>query len=1232
MIYDEVLDAFKILKDTGDVAHTAFVSHLVNLNPIFKTNLDSALLSGSKQDLDQFFTDLEKLIEESKTTAPDAFEKIKGENPTKYDTLQKLKNLEPDHLKALTNNSVKEALEVVRAAKGFNNDIDHVIFSGADVDIPALLERNGVKPLTGPLADGKVGVLTNPDGSPQYSKDINLLIARLESAQNSRATAVDYIETVIFDKKILVENKTIDNPFFADGLKEEIAKIDDADEKIEAIRLAAEAKWLEVYDGSTAQSMLNRDVIMGRKTRAEADAEIAKIAEKEAAEKAAEEAKNGKPTNAVENATDERTHRQKIGDGVANLAVGAKNKTLGWMNENRWWTATGVVLTPVVGFATIAGLSDDTFSPRSEDGFQSSMTFTVLDDIDDIDEAKEESEEIKEMADKLKEKSDAALAEIDNKLIRITNLIDEKQKAGETKAAEALTKVYEQVETIKKAYVANDVDLFTYKQAMETGFKEIDIRHDAIMKSGNTPTELAEAKRLLAQQQFILALGGTIGDKKVDGLEINKAGLDQTLLEIEKAIGQATLSNPSPNLGAGEKSALDARQKAIDAENEKKKKEAEAAKAKADEEARKAAAVATAKAQAAVQNAGTPAAGLADAKTKAKNNGDIGQTILDDIDRLVAKGKDDQNKASLYATIQAGLDYATNKQDQAGIDRFTALKVELDALNEKADKTATDSRAVLADIRNHTANVDAIQSDALINQANAEIAEQGQKLKDLAKSRDELKNEYGLIGDAIKANKTVAELKASGVTQSTATQPQQSAPSGGGSSGGSSSGSAAKKSNLPPEIDAAKADIHVMANHKGGFKKPGTLSDGTTKVEYGIGSLLDQIDADILKTEMQIIRIEKASAELKAEGKVAEGVAHDNGILRDMRSSLQSMYTNKNAASQLGLNAQQIMKDVDGYTTGADIQKAQIARDNFKVLYAQVLDHSRSVQDIKKNNDAKLEGNETTRKILSDDISVFKKKPSELLEIMSDGKEGLLPQVFGSKNGAPSVAGSYLSLAAQKIGDLHTGWQEYGQSLDSQGARNWWMVADIGGKVVLGSMAINLFNNTLGSMAGFKVDGWKSIAILGIIAAVGIHGTGETGRAMEEANTVRDYRHSNNPLAQGGGIDIGRKTASTGGANIPNSGSVAVLDQKTGKETHIATFEKKGDEITLQGPNGQIEKVAVAEVNEIAKNIVEGSGKHVPASFDQSTLNVPHSETVADARMMPPPSGKQLTATQQLGG
>lgn len=1174
MAKQEILDdLFKFLKKGGDGTEAMLHSTtLAKLPEKFVANLQGIIKGSDATTLDAWY---ETLIKYRAMSDKD----VKALSKTEKAEAQAIRAIAKEDWQELTGNAMRTVLKSERSINSFKQEFKTALFSGQKIDIPALLKKNG---------------LDNTKGTA-IEADVTAYVTKCEALTGKRSGEIKILENMLLDETSSIYDK---------DLVSALEKLPE-DQKKASLTNAAKELWAHNYNNGEI-GQVNQQSFLGKIDDAKRKELIEQIKMREHA--GSQEPVPASATTSGDEAA--RGFRQRAADAAKAVPAAAINT----------FKARPIISTVAVGagsFVLYKMLSHPS-SSNSNNNVQPAASGDLpsqnLDKVTDIGDAKSASKDNKKLSEKLMDDYNKSVLSFDSKLQKIDEQIALKTKAGDTNAITALKTLRDQVSNIQSVYVANPKTAFV--EATEYVHEQMgafEVLHQQILALPKDDAQLQEAKlRLTMQQQLLNNVNGTTQNLKVQ------------LNNIDAAIGQAASGNlPTTALDADAKARKAQFDSQVTAQNTQ------------DE----------AKAREAINSANAPVATLAEAKTKAQNNLRASEQINLHIGQLLSESNK-TGAGSIAGGIAEALAFAKSQNDQAEIDKYTSLQNEFNDYIKKLTTASSDTSTKVTEVKGLKGNIDSIGSELLVAQANSQLAKQGALVQDLFKTDRGLTNELSLFATALNKGTTVAALRQNGVTPgataggntagATSGRPSgngtpsqnsngTSAPTPSTNSNGASSGPTGTSPQdtgpkLPPEIAAANADAMVLAKYGNGDKNPATLSDGQTKISYGMQPRIASVVEDIKKAEEQIAKVEQLQIKLRSEGKNAEAVQIENTVINSMRDSLQTMRDSHAAMLESGKVTNDIINKMKTYTQGNQIGLAQEALVQIKAQYDTVAALSQTAQNAKDSSYKRLTANPLTAEMLQNDISSWQKSPNQLLQDIGGGKEGLPYQLFGDANSTgKSVASGYLSLAWKKINDMQSGWKEYGQSLQTQSGRNWWMAADIGGKVVLGSMAINLFNNTLGGMAGFKIDGWKSLAIMGIIAAVGLHGSGETGRAMESAGAVRDNKFgSPGPYAQGGGtIDISRRnTSSNGGSNIPNSGSVAVRDQKTGEIKDVASFTNNKGNITLTSANGEVARITEADVNQVAQNIVLGNGRNVPSNLDgKPALAADHSEGVSDARL-----------------
>lgn len=128
MIYDDVLDVFKILGSNVDGASRAFVSSFQKIPETFAGRLNTALSSGNEGQFRKFFSDLKKFRDGDINTLP----------LEDRDAAQAIKKLSDDDWKALADNTQAAELLKVTRERGFQTEFFETIHSGQTPDLSTM--------------------------------------------------------------------------------------------------------------------------------------------------------------------------------------------------------------------------------------------------------------------------------------------------------------------------------------------------------------------------------------------------------------------------------------------------------------------------------------------------------------------------------------------------------------------------------------------------------------------------------------------------------------------------------------------------------------------------------------------------------------------------------------------------------------------------------------------------------------------------------------------------------------------------------------------------------------------------------------------------------------------------------------------------------------------------------------------------------------------------------------
>lgn len=1167
MAKNDLLDFFRILSHSGAEANS-LIDVLKSMPGTFANELMVVVNTGNKSDLTEWFSRFEDTGHHYRSMNEANFKSIK--DPEQKKQAEAFRKLSSADFSNLHGNAIRTAIEEFRSINIFKADIEHSLFTDAVVDVPSLLKASGIKKTDDPT--------------------ITEFLKNIKRAEEIKALEIESIRNGLLDP---------DSQFYDSVLDASLKGKSDA-EKAKALQDSALNYWKIIYNNDRYYS-INRDHLLGKITVDEANDAIEKLKNGHANQNSdTTTATSPKNPNQADSADAEAANN--TAGAAANIAPKGfkeRSKMIASSAADLYAKVpTKLKVLSVVG--AVGAYYGSTFGdkkPQSgdpnepKDGLQFK---TKLADVEDIGDAKSVSNENKELADKLKEDykklEDSFQTKLDSIDARIKNTQD-------PKALEALREVRKQVSSLKDLTLPNkDTPYPELSEKVHRHLAEFDRLHGEI-KGMTGDSDLATAKSWLKQQRE----------------ELNKVHqisnlLKPVLSKIDLAAVEASKGNkPATPLDQ------DAVKSYQDFTN---KQQANAAQAAAQTLQR-------------INNASAPVTTLADAKAKSTDNNNVARIISDHVNKISTEIQK-TDKGSIAYDIDQAIAYAEKNGDAAQKQIYEGLKKDFAAYVKDVAETAQNTSEKATEIALSDARVQNISSDRLVGQANNEIAAQGILLKEIYNKNVALDSKLKQFEEAMKQGKPLAQVTAP--PPPTLANPQQQQQSGApgqqqqqsgapgqqqqsGTNGQKTDPKTDPQAHLPAAIKAIYADAFYYANYNQSANKntPATLSDGN-KLDFGISPRIASTTAEAVATEQQIAKVEQLQIRLRNEGKNAEATSLENSVLLDLRTNLTTLRDTEVALKAAGRGALDELSKINGMTNANQLADAQQSLNVIKNHYKTAEQLTETVKQVKQSNLKLLQSNAVTAQMLKDEISNWQKSPNELLEVIGGGKEGIANQLFGDVNGTgKSVASGYLSLAWQKANDMLDGWKEFGRSQKTQGGRNMWMIADIGGKVVGASMLINLFNNTLGGMAGFKIDGWKSLAILGVVAAMSIHGTGEMGRSMEAETKLRNNQFGSGPLAQTGGtLDISGKQVA--GANIPNGGSVSLVNQKTGQVENVASFTKTGSDVKITGANGEVMNVAATDLDKIAKNLNGGKGDNVPMNFDATVaMRAPHSDGVSDA-------------------
>lgn len=643
-----------------------------------------------------------------------------------------------------------------------------------------------------------------------------------------------------------------------------------------------------------------------------------------------------------------------------------------------------------------------------------------------------------------------------------------------------------------------------------------------------------------------------------------------------------------------------------------------------------------------IKNAHLGVTDVADALRKSADNVYVSKTLIQELEEYVAAAKKTGPNSTLQM-IEDSIAYAAG--NQAEIDKQNILKNELGQFATLAEEALTKAKEDLTKIEHIDAK---IQTAPNANLANLDLAAQGAILQGTAQSLAKISAEADLLNKAISTGTTVAALRPQQPAASTSNTntantaantagngntgngtPNNTANTGTGTAGTGNTGgvntTGAKKdpnaAALPAEIVNANADANVLANYNGGEKNMATLTDGVTKVAHGIAPLAQAAEVTVNNMDKLIAEVSTLSNNLNSQGRNAEG-AELQQMLISMRTARNTIATKSDEINASKDKAIKILEKMETYKSGEqDIQNAKAAADQMKVLHAEISGNAIAAKQSYEQVLERLAKNPLTSDILKEQLSVWERSPDDLLKLIGGGENGLWYQLFGSTHdgpgGAATVAGGYLSLAWKKVQDMHEGWNDYGRSLKDQSSRNLWNGANVALALIGTAIGLNLFDNTLGSAAGFQFTGWKRLVALAVVAGVALHGTGAKGDAMVAHNARRKDEHGNSTSTYPPTLSTMKPSAGLGqhtGNNVPDSASgdkqevVGVMDPKTGtviKFENVNIVEK--DQKRFAGIDGMLNGHNTDAANDDIVNPAQGN-TNLPNGF-ASTMVVPNFDT-----------------------
>lgn len=1141
-----------------------FASIIMKVSDEFAQNLHVAMTgTDASKDVGKIVDDFIKTGNEAREMTPEQVEAITS--PSKKAEVENFRALKDDEWAFTARNDFKLSFTRVQGEVLMRSDIENAFFSGKSFDIDAIAGTRNVRDATD-VAEAKAFAKALTD-----KKEIDLK-ALTNAIKNSRADEFE-------------------------GMDPQTANT--------ILRADAEKQWLAIYSKNTPEAKAYRDYFTGKindtelKTTLDQNKGASKPNANTAQPATANAGKADDATAKVDNATPPPAAATVVDPAQKKNIFNDNFVTRGWDKvwggDSRSAKVTRGVVKYGSGIATVMWVGDSLIDimngddPEAKSAAQKQKEANPLDldsinEVEDIGDAKSMSKSHMNHEQEVMEKFNAAITSMKGQALAIENAINLERSLGNTDAVKALETLKTQVDVIIRTHVK---DPSTQLQETEEGALAYS---DAVKEANNTiqaldkNAPLSVAHSLLEKQQTLL-----------NGIHSSTVFIERRNQKIAEAIRDASGMSPvlsDPPIHTVELNAMAAEEKRLAETKEKIEKEAAAL----------------------VKNASTPGTSISDAHSKSLKNIELAGLLTEGVETILDEARSN-GPNSLSKALTDAIAYEQSKGNAAAVENYEKLKLELDSFIAKAGNSLTEVQNQEARVKTHGDTIKGFNNEHLRPQANKEILAQGQIIQDMHKIHIELAKDFTQLEDAFAKGMTVASLQQQ-AAQTPVTGGQQQQPvTGGQQQQQPVTGGQQQQPAVPQAILTMIADGKILASYSGGKGNPATLSDGQTKVEFGAGPILVDLEQLHERTRRHIAEIETLQINLNKEGKGAEA-AELNNMLRDMRNNERLYHSSIEGVKAASVEIRDAINRMEKYTQGADLSKATTDLALIKDRHAAVVTILQNVDPVQQNQMQRMKNHALTEPIIRKDTSVYEQDMGSLLKTIGGGKEGLPYRVFGDKGSdGMTVAGSYLSIAWNKVNDLHDGWKRYGRSMSTQGGQTGWMVADTAGKVVLGAIALNLFNNTLGAAAGFQISGWKRFAVLGLIAAIAVHGTGETGREMNDAIRSRNDTYGNGPLAQ-----VGSGSGKIAGTNIPNTynlnNPVNTYDQKTGEKLNVVNLVVTDDYNVNAGlADGRVvtlDRIDAASLDADVTNRSQGNGRNTPSNMDMNKLvSVPNTDTNA---------------------